>query len=64
MGRSKTPPKSAAQIKAEKRQEEEMERLDHQEKAMKLAKKRKRRGRATLISEDNDERGIVRRSFG
>jgi hypothetical protein len=56
-GGSSAPAKSAYQVKAEKRQSEDMDRLDKQEASRKDAFKRKRRGRASLIS--NDERGIT-----
>jgi len=62
--RPSTPPKSATQIKAEKRQERDMDRLDHQEKSRKAARKRKRRGRGSLISDDNDERGVWKSGAG
>jgi hypothetical protein len=53
----KAPAKSEYQVKAETRQSEESDRLDKQEASRKDAFKRKRRGRASLIS--NDERGIT-----
>lgn len=52
----KAPAKSAYQVKAEKSQSVELDRLSKKEGSMKAALKRKRRGRASLIS--GDERGI------
>jgi hypothetical protein len=54
---SSAPAKSAYQIASEKRQQKDMDRLDKQEASRKDSFKRKRRGRASLIS--NDERGIT-----
>ena len=51
------PKKSEYQVKAEKRQDVELDRLTAKEAKMKSARKRGRRGRASLIS--NDERGIT-----
>ena len=52
----KAPAPSPAQVKAEKAQTKELERLTKKEDSMKAAMKRRRRGRASLIS--GDERGI------
>lgn len=52
----KAPAKSEAQIKAEKSQAEELDRLTKKEDSMKAAMKRRRRGRGSLIS--GDERGV------
>lgn len=53
---SKAPAKSQAQIDAETAQAEELTRLKEKETSMKAAMSRRRRGRASLIS--NDERGV------
>jgi hypothetical protein len=50
------PAKSEAQVKSEARQDEEYEKTKHQVAAKKSALKRKRRGRASLIS--GEETGI------
>jgi len=50
------PPKSQAQVKSEKRQEEEYQKTEHDVAAKKSALKRKRRGRASLIS--GEETGV------
>ena len=52
----KAPAPSAAQVKAEKSQAAELDRLTKKEDSMKAAMKRRRRGRASLIS--GDEGGI------
>jgi len=52
----KAPAKSVAQVKAEKRQEAEIVKLEKKETAVKESMKRRRRGRSSLIS--GDERGI------
>ena len=52
----KAPAKSEAQVKAEKNQSAELDRLTKKETAVKESMKRRRRGRSSLIS--NDERGI------
>ena len=55
---SKAPAKSQAQKDAETAQAEELTRLKEKETSMKAAMARRRRGRASLIS--NDERGVTR----
>jgi len=58
MGRRRAdPPKPPAVTKAEARQEKEEAKVDAQIEAREEARKRKKRGRASLIS--NDERGIT-----
>jgi hypothetical protein len=58
MGRRyREPPKPPAVTKAEARQEKEDAKLDKQIEAREDARKRKKRGRASLIS--TDERGIT-----
>ncbi len=52
----KAPAKSETQIRAEKRAEERDARLESELSVRKAASRRKRRGRASLIS--NDERGV------
>jgi hypothetical protein len=54
------PPKSQAQTNSEKRQEEEYQKTADDLKAKKAALKRKRRGRASLIS--GEETGISDKS--
>ena len=55
-GGGSAPAPTPYQVKAEKRQSAELDRLTKKEDSMKAAMKRKRRGRASLIS--GDERGI------
>ena len=63
MGRRRAdPPKPPAVTKAEARQEKEEAKVDAQIEAREEARKRKKRGRASLIS--NDERGIHRKLGG
>jgi len=58
MGRRyREPPKPQATIDAEARQKKENDKLDKQIEAREDARKRKKRGRASLIS--TDERGIT-----
>ena len=52
----KPPAKSEEQIKAEKSQAAELERLSQKEQQMKMASARRRRGRASLIS--GEETGV------
>jgi hypothetical protein len=55
-GGSKAPAKSEYQVKAEANQSAELDRLTKKEDSMKAAMKRRRRGRGTLIS--GNENGI------
>jgi hypothetical protein len=52
----KAPEKSPEQVKAEKAQVAELDRLSAKEESMKLAAARRRRGRASLIS--GEETGV------
>jgi hypothetical protein len=52
-----TPAKSEAQVKAEKHQSSEIDRLTRKEESQRGAMRRRKRGRASLIS--NDERGVT-----
>ena len=62
MGRTKKPAPPPEKTAAEKRQEQEDARLDKQLASREEARKRSKRGRMTLIS--NDERGIHRKLGG
>ena len=55
-GGGSAPAKSDYQVKAEEHQSAELDRLTKKEDSMRSAMKRRRRGRASLIS--GDERGI------